>query len=183
MDAVTRQHFNNLNSSNNEERYASFQYLLQATDKPVKWTYEVWNDLLNLVTSGDNHQRAIAAQLLSNLAKSDTDHRLRIDFDKLLPAIRDERFVTARHSLQSLWKVGVVNKEYQKMVIDSLSERFADCVSEKNCTLIRYDILEVFKKIYDQRPNDPLKDKAIELIESEADALYRKKYIKLWRIS
>src|SRR5688572_6527534 len=111
MNATTRQHIDNLQNTNADERYASFQYLLEATNKPVSWAGDVWDDLLKLMVTGDNHQRTIAAQLLSNLAKSDKNERIPKDFDKLVQATKDERFVTARHSLQSLWKVGVVNKD------------------------------------------------------------------------
>jgi hypothetical protein len=70
--------------------------------------------MLALLKIGDNHQRAIAAQALSNPAKSDHKLRMLKDFDKLMAVTKDERFVTARHSLQSLWKVGTAGKELQK---------------------------------------------------------------------
>jgi len=51
----------------------------------------------------DNHQRAIAAQVLSNLAKSDPKSRMLEDLDALFVVRKDERSVTAWHSPQSLW--------------------------------------------------------------------------------
>lgn len=150
MDEITRQHYKNLHLKDAGKRYASFQYLMQLTQKPVEWAYEIWDDLLPLLRNGDNHQRTIAVQLLSNLAKSDPEKRMVRDLDQLMVVTKDEKFVTARHSLQSLWKIAVVNKELRNEIVDRLSQRFKDCIGDKNCTLIRYDILEVFRKIYDQ---------------------------------
>src|SRR5260221_8355511 len=84
------------------QNYA-FQSLLKATDSPVGWAYEVWEDLLRTLVDGDNRQRSIAAQVLSNLAKSDPKERMLKDLAALVKVTKDERFVTARHCLQSLW--------------------------------------------------------------------------------
>ena len=60
-----------LRSSVPDRQNYAFQSLLKATDSPVDWAYEVWEDLLRTLADGDNRQRSIAAQVLSNLAKSD----------------------------------------------------------------------------------------------------------------
>jgi hypothetical protein len=181
MDQTTREHLNNLHSNDADSRYASFQYIINLTNQPVNWAYEVWDDLLNLLRTGDNHQRTIAVQVLSNLAKSDNEKRLLKDLDQLLVVTKDEKFVTARHSLQSLWKVAVVSDDLKKKVVDNLSKRFDECITEKNCTLVRYDILEVFRKIYDQVHDDKLKDTALAIIRKEDNVKYRKKYTGIWK--
>jgi hypothetical protein len=159
----------------------AFESILKRTDKPVDWAYEAWDELLANLTDKDNHNRAIAAQVLCNLAKSDPKNRMLKDFDKLLAVTKDERFVTARHCMQSLWKVGVAGKAQQKIYVDGLERRFRECITEKNCTLIRYDILQSIRNVYDTVKDESLKDKAWELIEIEDDLKYRKKYASLWR--
>lgn len=181
MDQVTKLHLDNLHSKDANLRYASFQYIINLTKQPVDWAYEVWDDMLDMTKTGDNHQRTIAVQLLSSLAKSDPKQQMLKDFEKLLAVTKDEKFVTARHSLQCLWKVGIVNKEFQKKVVDGLSKRFKECIKEKNCTLIRYDISEVFRKIYDQVHDEKIKDISLALIKTEEDQKYRKKYVGLWK--
>ncbi len=181
MDAETKRHLSNLHSNDANSRYESFQYILKLTQQPVDWAYDVWNDLLLQLKNGDNHQRAIAAQLLSNLAKSDPDNKMFADVDKIFEVTRDEKFVTARHSLQRLWKIAIVNKQLQEKVTGYLSYRFNTCNTEKNCTLIRYDIIEVLRKIYDNTNNDTVKQKALALIETEGDLKYRKKYTTVWK--
>jgi hypothetical protein len=93
----------------------------------------------------------------------------------------DLRFVTARHCLQALWRVGVVGKPQQQVYMDGLERRFHECASEKNCTLIRYDILESMRNVYDTVHDEAIKAKALALIETEDDLKYRKKYATLWK--
>ena len=141
----------------------------------------MWDELLQNLHHKNNHQRAIATQLLCNLAKSDPKNRMLKDFDAVLAVTHDERFVTARHTLQALWIVGAVGPKHQKLVVDRLAGRFKDCAAEKNCTLIRYDIIEDFRKLYDAVKDEKIKARALELIETEPDLKYRKKYATLWR--
>jgi hypothetical protein len=181
MDKTTQTNLNNLWSGDRELQNKAFAYILKATDKPVDWAYEAWDELLANLTHKDNHNRAIAAQVLCNLSKSDPKNRILKDFDKLLAVTKDERFVTARHCMQALWKVGVAGKKQQKIYMDGLEDRFKECITEKNCTLIRYDILQSMRNVYDAVKNEKIKGKALELIETEENAKYRKKYASLWR--
>jgi len=181
MDRIARKNLENLLSKDGELRYEALIYVLKVTDKRVDWAYEVWDQLVENLRHQDNHQRAIAAQVLCNLARSDPENRMLKDFNALIAVTRDERFVTARHSLQAIWKVGAAGKKQQKMVVDRLAGRFIECVVEKNCTLIRYDIIQGLRKLYDEVRDENLREKALELIESEQAIKYRKKYAGLWK--
>jgi hypothetical protein len=181
MDAAIRTHMDNLYSTDRDVQGAAYRALLEATYQPVHWAYDVWDELLAALKHKDNHVRAIAGQLLSGLAKSDPDKRMLKDFAALLAVTKDERFVTARHTLQSLWKVGVAGKEQQQVYVDGLVERFAECAAEKNCTTIRYDIEESLRNAYDVVHDDAIRDKGLALIDAEPDAKYRKKYAAVWK--
>lgn len=164
----------------NRQSYA-FQALLKATDSPVNWAYEVWDDLLRTLVDGDNRQRSIAAQVLSNLAKSDSQERMLKDLAALLKVTKDERFVTARHCLQSLWKIGVAGEPQRKALLKGLVVRFKECAAEKNCTLIRYDILVVLRRVFDLVNDEQIRLTAERLMAMEEDLKYRKKYATVWR--
>jgi hypothetical protein len=183
MDKITRTNLDNLWSADRELQNKAFFYILETTDKPVNWAYDVWDEMVENLSHKDNHNRAIAAQVLCNLAKSDPKDRMLKDFDALLAVTKDERFVTARHCLQALWKVGAAGKKQRKKLVDGLEGRFKECITEKNCTLIRYDIIQSFKNVYDAAAvkDEKIKEKALELIETEEDLKYRKKYASLWR--
>jgi hypothetical protein len=181
MDQKIRAAVDNIRSTDPVTQNKAFQDVIAATDKLVDWAYEVWDEMLDGLRHKDNHVRAIAAQVLSNLAKSDPKERMLKDFNTLLALTKDERFVTARHTMQSLWKVGVVGAKQQKKYMDGLSRRFAECSTEKNCTLIRYDILQSMRNVYDVVKDEKIRAKALTLIETEDDLKYRKKYATLWR--
>src|SRR5882762_8739457 len=104
----------NLRSSDHARQDAAFQFFMRTTKEPVDWAYEVWDELLATLKEGDNRQRAIASQVLCNLAKSDPENRMLQDLKALLLVTKDERFVTARHCMQSLWKIGVVGERQRK---------------------------------------------------------------------
>ena len=156
-------------------------FLMAVTEVPVQWAYEGWDDLLAGLGDKDNRVRAITAQVFSNLAKSDPEKRMLDDFAELLAVTKDERFVTARHCLQSLWKVGMAGKEQQSMVVEGLASRFNECIREKQGTLIRYDIIQGLKNLYDEVQDETVRDRALALIATEEDGKYRKKYAKVWK--
>ncbi len=169
-------HFANLASPNRETQYNAFISLLEATSQPVAWAYKVWDELVSWLTSPDDHKRARATQLLANLAKSDPENRISRDIDTIFAVTRDEKFVTARHTLQAFWKIGLVSDELRQDVVKRLAERFKDCAQEKNCTLIRYDIIVDLQKLFEATGDIIIQQKAQELIELEQDLKYTKKY-------
>jgi hypothetical protein len=181
MDKNIRDHLNNIRSEDGQVQNIAYHFLMAETEKPVDWAYEAWDELIEGLTHKDNHVRAISSQLLANLGKSDPKGRMFKDFDKLLNVTKDERFVTARHCLQSIWKVGLGGKNAQIMVVKGLEKRYRECAREKNGTLIRHDILVGLRNLYNATTSSEIKEKALELIELEQDAKYKKKYAGVWR--
>ena len=181
MDKTIRTNLDNIRSEDGQLQNKAYFFLMEKTEKPVDWAYDAWDELIEGLTHKDNHVRAISSQLLANLAKSDPKGRMFKDFDKLLAVTKDERFVTARHCLQSLWKVGLAGRKQEQLVMKGLEARFQDCISEKNCTLIRFDIIQDLRNLYDAAGNDKIKENALALIETETDLKYRKKYAGVWK--
>jgi hypothetical protein len=182
MDTSTQITLKNLWSPDKNLQNEAFYAILAATDQPVDWAYQVWGEMVRGLTDKDNHVRAIAAQVLCGLAKSDPEQRILRDFPALLNVTRDERFVTARHCMQALWKIGVAGKPQQKVYLEGMETRFNECASEKNCTLIRSDIAESLRSVYDLVKDEAIREKALALIETEPNLKYRKKYASIWKI-
>jgi len=180
MDSETQKHLSNLRSEDRELQNEAFSHILRETEKPVDWAYEVWDQLVEGLRHRDNHVRAISAQILANLAKSDPQNKMKKDFPALMAGTKDEKFVTARHTLQSIWKVGM-EKKMQNTVLGALADWFRNSTSEKNCRLIRYDIIQDLRNLYDEVKDEKIKAKALELIETEEDLKYRKKYASVWK--
>jgi len=181
MNARTRSHFVSIRSTDRAEQGAAYSYLLEATGKPVDWAYEVWDELLEGLRHKDNRLRSISVQLLCNLAQSDPRARILKDFGKVLAVTKDPQFVTARHALQAFWRIGVAGKKQQAKVVTGLTGRFRESAAEKNGTLIRYDILEGLRRLYDTVRDEGIRKQAQALIATEEDPKYRRKYATLWR--
>ena len=181
MNKIIETNLANLWTEDRELQNQAFFYILKVKDKPVDWAYEVWDDIVKNLNHQDNHNRAIAAQILCALAKSDPKERILKDFNRLIAITKDEKFVTARHCMQALWKVGVAGKKQQQRFVEGLTGRFKECAAEKNCTLIRYDILQNLRNVYDATKDERIKVRALELIEAEKDLKYQKKYKSLWK--
>lgn len=181
MDENLRTQLDNLRSTDKAVQNDAFFAVIAATDQPVDWAYSIWDAMVADLTHQDNHRRAIAAQMLCNLAKSDPEGRILKDFEALLAVTRDERFVTARHCLRNLWKVGVAGDAQEQLLLDGFERRFNECITEKNCTLIRFDIIQGMRNLYNEIHDEAIKTKALALIETENDGKYRKKYAGVWR--
>ena len=119
--------------------------------------------------------------MLSNLTKSDSQQRMLKDLAASLRVTKDERFVMARHCLQSLWKVGLAGEPQRRVLLKGLAARFKECKAEKNCTLIRYDILVVLRRVFDLVNDEEIRRTAARLMAMEKDLKYRKKYATVWR--
>jgi hypothetical protein len=181
MDQKIKEAFENLQAKDKQKQYETYQYILERTDEKVDWAYEVWDELVDGLTDKSNHQRSRAAQFLANLAKSDPENRIIDDFSKLWKVTYDEKFVTARHSLQSIWKVGLAGGEQKELVMQHMVGRFKVALEEKNGTLIRSDIIQNMKNLYDEVEDESIRETAMELIETVEDSKYKKKYEKIWK--
>lgn len=181
MDKDTRQWLDDNFAMDGEKQFAAYERLMEATEHPVAWAYEAWDELAAGLSHKDNHVRAITAQVLCNLAKSDPELRMLRTLPALIEVTRDKRFVTARHCLQSLWKVGAAGEEQRRALLTALEGRFADCAGEKNCTLIRYDIIVDLHQVFILTGDTAVQEKALALIASETDEKYRKKYAAEWK--
>ncbi|SEP49016.1 hypothetical protein [Amycolatopsis saalfeldensis] len=183
MDQTIRRNLDDIRGPDKTARSRAFEAVIAETDSSVDWAYDVWDEVVADLGHQDNHVRAIAAQLLCNLAKSDPEVRLATDFPALLNVTRDDRFVTARHCLQALWKVGAAGPRQREIWREGLVLRFTECLAEKNWSLIRYDILQSMRNVHDITKDDGIQTTARDLIAGETDEKYRKKYAKLWKDS
>jgi hypothetical protein len=181
MDKTLQTHLDNLWTSDRAAQNAAYAFVMQAAEQPVDWAYEVWDEVVANLTHADNHNRAIAGQLLSRLAISDPDRRILNDFKTLLNVTRDERFVTARHVMQSIWRVGLAGEEPCALLLEGLETRYAECAKEKNGALTRYDIHATMRNLYDAVAVEKIKASALAWIELETDLKNRKKYGGVWK--
>lgn len=181
MDKEIQMLFQLLEEGDQEASYKAFILLLEAMEEPVEWSYEVWDQLVEDLSSSDAHKRARAGQFLSYLAISDPDKRMIDDFKKVWKVTHDEKFVPARHTLQASWRIALAGEEQLDLVLTHSEKRFKQAEAEKNSQLIRMDITKNFKQLYDRTKDVEIKQRSLMLIDLEKDQTYKKKYEKVWK--
>jgi hypothetical protein len=178
---MTPERFGDLWSKDRAAQNSAYAAILPLAEARVDWAYAVWEDVVEHLGSTDNHDRAIAGQLLPRLALSDPEQRIVQDLPRLMVVTKDDKFVTARHTIQSLWRIGLAGDVPKVALLKAVERRFADCATHKSATLIRYDLLEGLRKLADATGDNDIRSLADRLIASEPDVKYQKKYKSLWR--
>lgn len=181
MDEKVRSLLADRDSGDREKAYQALQELFAMTESEVPWAYDVWDRMVADLSSSDNHKRSFAGQMLARLAVSDLDGRIFQDLPALVEATKDKRFVTARHVLGALWRVGLAGPDRARAVVDALEARFRECDQEKNGSLLRSDIVASLRRLAEATGDADIEERAHALIESETDEKARKKQRAAWR--
>lgn len=181
MSERVRALFADRDSADGQAAYQALVELFEMTEKPVEWAYDFWDRLLSDLTHRGGDKRAFAAQMLARLAISDPDGRMLEDFPKVAAVMRDEKTVTARHTLQSLWRVGLAGPKQKAMVLEAYEQRFRECAQEKNGTLVRTDVVTALGELSEATGDETIEARVNTLIESEPDEKQRKKQRAAWR--
>lgn len=176
MDQHVKEIYDNLASTDDAVRMSALQAILERTQDRVAWVYEVWDDLFERLSHPNSYQRTIAILVLCNLAKSDAQHRLDSSLDLLLAHTKDDKFITSRQCLQNIWKIAAASPQNRDQVIVHLEKRFNECTSEAHYNLLRQDIVQSFRRLYDQEKDAGLLIRARDLIQEENEVKYRKQY-------
>jgi hypothetical protein len=86
------------------------------------------------------------------------------DFPAVAAAMRDEKFVTARHTLESLWRVGLAGPDRAALVVAALEARYQECSAEKNASLVRTDVMTCLARLANAVGDESLEDRADALM-------------------
>ena len=198
MDGTVQKLLSDSASQDDAARMKALTALLDLTDERVGWFPEVFDDLAARLGHPNSYQRSIAVMLLAKLAKSDGAGRIGELLPRILALTSDEKFITRRQCVQSLWRIAVVSAAWRDRIVTHLRERFSSCISEPHCNLIRQDILVCLARIAaagtgkgDSAPRDtgtPANGGTLfrvidALIGNETDEKYRKSYVKALRES
>ncbi|MBN1266744.1 MAG: hypothetical protein JXA25_14705, partial [Anaerolineales bacterium] len=127
MDKNTRQAVDNLNSTDDAIRMDAFQKVLDQTEQPVDWAYEVGDGMLEKLNHPNSFQRSIGIKVLCSLAKSDPENRMADSLDILLSHTKDEKFITSRQCMQSIWQAASGHAGNRKKIISHLTSRYREC--------------------------------------------------------
>lgn len=175
-DAIRR-----LASGERDAHGADFALLEQETAKPVPWSDAAWPEFVRLLKHHDNRVRSIAGQILSRLAPGASRDLVLVDVPALIAVTRDERFVTARHVLGSLWRVGKMDDQIRLALVDQLVNRSLNTAGEKNGALIRYDIVCCLHRLFAETGDVQVRIAADEIIAREPEEKNARKMRTAWK--
>ena len=176
MDEKIKAYYDNLTSSDDKVRMNALQGMLKLTDQKVDWVYDIWNGLFEILNHENSFHRSIAIKVICNLAKSDSENRLSGSLGMLLAHTTDEKFITSRQCIQSIWKAALTSKQARKKILEHLEKQFRECRGEKHYNLIRADIIQSILYIYDEEKDEPFLARTRTLIAEEKVEKYRKQY-------
>lgn len=179
MEPAIKHLFEKLASADDKVRMEAFNSVLAMTSQKVDWVYEVWDDLLARLDHENSYQRTIAVKVLCHLAKSDHEHRMNRSIDRILAHTKDEKFITSRQTLQSIWQIAIDHPSLRETILQHLKNRYRECMPEKHYNLLRQDVLQSILKISQAEKDEALLDKVRSLIAEEPDAKYRNQYLAL----
>jgi hypothetical protein len=181
MDRSIQDLFAARDSGDKAKSYDALVRLFELTEHEVNWAYDVWSTLVADLTHADLHKRSFSAQMLARLSISDPEGRMLTDFPAVVAVMRDKSFVVARHTLQSLWRVGLAGPAQAKLVLEALEARFRDCEGEKNASLVRTDVITSLRQLWGAVGDTGIETRAKALMDSELDEKARKKQRAAWR--
>lgn len=179
MEAMIKKLLNETKLKDNKIRLNALNVLLEKTEKKIDWFDEVFDDLKSRLKSDNSYQRSIGMMLLCNLSKSDNKQYIDIVLSDLLKLLKDEKFITRRQTIQNIWKIAIEKEKLQKKIIESLLEKFNECLFEEHYNLVRQDIISSLYAIYQNNSVSCPISLIEDLIEAEEDMKLRKKYKSL----
>ncbi|AKT43551.1 hypothetical protein [Chondromyces crocatus] len=182
MDQSVKDLFAARDSGDKESSYEALVKLFALAEQPVDWAYEVWGTLVDDLSHADMHKRSFSAQMLSRLSQSDPEGRMLKDFPAVAAVMQDESFVVARHTMQSIWRVGLGGPAQVALVLAALSARFRGGEGEKNASLVRTDVIKSLRFLADAVGDaGEIEKHAGALMDAEPDEKARKKQRAAWK--
>lgn len=154
MNAEILKYLNELSLKDNTTRKQAFDELLKLTESKVDWADEAFNVLAPKLESPNSFQRSIAMMLLSNLAKSGIENRMADILPAYLARLDDEKFITARQSIQACYKAAICCYSKRDEIINRLFSLYNSSRHiATHANLIQKDIVTSLYTIYKECPD------------------------------
>lgn len=127
-------------------RYNAF-LLLQAQSQLAPSVYAHWDTLAAKLDSDNSYQRSLGVMLLAENIRWDSEGKFSQVIDKFLTCCSDEKFITARQTLQSLTKVAMATNAYNQMISAHVAALDLSKHRANQQSLLKKDIAALLKKL------------------------------------
>ena len=127
-------------------RYNAF-LLLQTNSQKFPFVYEYWSELEKKLESTNSYQRSLGIMLIAENVRWDKDGKFRNTISRYLNCCSDEKFITARQSIQGLAVALNTTDEYDNEIKQSLIHLPLSQYKENQQKLLKKDISNMLKII------------------------------------
>jgi hypothetical protein len=128
-----------LSEKDDKLRYNAF-LLLQAHSKVANTVYPYWNKLAEKLDSDNSYQRSLGIMLLAENVRWDTEGKFACVIGKYFACCNDEKFITARQTIQALAEVAKATGKYNKAIAEGLAGLDFSKYKENQQSLLKRDV-------------------------------------------
>jgi len=144
-----------LNEKDDKLRYAAF-LTLQNRSKIFNDVYAYWDTLASKLLSDNSYQRSIGIMLLAENIKWDTQNKFDDIAEAYLSHCDDEKFITARQTIQSINVWLTYKDQLFAMITNKLMNIDVSVRKDTQRKLLIMDILSVLSQIQKIKPNSDI---------------------------
>jgi hypothetical protein len=135
-----------LNEKDDTLRYNAF-LLLQANSRLFPFVYEFWSYLEAKLESTNSYQRSLGAMLIAENVKWDKTDQFDKSFNNYMSCCNDEKFITARQTVQGLEVILKATDRYDEKIKQNLTSLSLSQYKENQQKLLNKDKDKILKII------------------------------------
>jgi hypothetical protein len=128
-----------LSEKDDKLRYNAF-LLLQAHSKDADTVYKHWNKLEMKLDSDNSYQRSLGIMLLAENVRWDKEGKFAGVIGKYFACCNDEKFITARQTIQALGEVAKATNKYNQAIGEGLAGLDFSKYRENQQSLLKRDV-------------------------------------------
>jgi hypothetical protein len=124
--------------------------LLQSVSRQFPFVYEYWGELAKKLESDNSYQRSLGVMLLAENVRWDKEDRFSKTIEAYLGCCNDEKFITARQTIQGLEGILRATEKYEAQIKQYLTSVSFVQYKENQQKLLAKDVSNILK-IIDKR--------------------------------
>lgn len=133
-----------LSEKDDKLRYTAF-LLLQSNSRIFPFVYDHWGKLENKLDSDNSYQRSLGIMLIAENVRWDKEDKFSKTIGKYLRCCTDEKFITARQTVQGLETVLKATDKFNDEIRNYLTNLQLSQYKENQQKLLNKDISNVLK--------------------------------------
>ncbi len=133
-----------LNEKDDKLRYSAF-LLLQSVSRLFPTVYEYWDELEKKLDSDNSYQRSLGVMLIAENVRWDKDGKFKKTLTKYMHCCNDEKFITARQSIQGLAVILGETDKFNAEIKQGIANLQLSQYKENQQKLLKKDISKVVK--------------------------------------